>query len=311
MKKKLLATVLAGSLLMAGCGTQNTAENAGGLPVLHIGVMYSADIIPLAVIQEQKLDEKNGFVLDMQVFSSAKDRDAALQAGELDGVFTDYIGVCMYQNAGIDVKITGCTDGDYQLVVGANEGVTALSECEGKSIAISENTLIEYTLDYLLEQNGYDRTYLEKVVVPKIPERVEMLGQGQVAMGLLPEPFATVAKEDGAILLGSANESGLYPAVSGFLQSSIDDNSEMIANYYTAYDEAVDYVNQTEVSKLEDIIVEKAGFPETLRGNIVLPEYRKNTLPDTKDLEKALAWAVEKGLCSETLTPEDLLGTLE
>lgn len=307
MKKKILMMLLATSLILSSCANNESKKGKEDLAELNIGVMYSADIIPLAVMQENDIDKKNSFELNMEVFSSAKDRDAALQAGELDGVFTDFIGVCMYQNAGIDVKITGSTDGDYQLVAGKNENVTSLDECKGKSIAISENTLIDYSLDYILEQKGYDSSYLEKVVVPKIPERVEMLSAGKIGMGLLPEPFATIAKNDGAVLLGSANELGLYPAVSAFLQSSIDKKSDVISNYYKAYDEAVDYVNKTDVSKLEDIIIEDAGFPESLRGSITLPEYRKNTLPKTEDLEKAIKWASKKQLCSESLKAEDLL----
>ena len=91
MKKTILkraAALLLAALAAAGlaaCGRQPEPDT------LRIGVMYSSDIIPLAVMKDQKLDEKQGVVLDMQVFSSAKDRDAALQAGELDGVFTDFI----------------------------------------------------------------------------------------------------------------------------------------------------------------------------------------------------------------------------
>lgn len=327
---RLLFLVLCFGMLLglAACGTGEKAEQEGQpqenqtelaeLPEVHMGVMYSADIIPLAVMKEQKLDEKHGFLLNMEVFSSAKDRDAAFQAGELDGVFTDYVGVCMYQNAGLDVKITGCTDGDYRLVAGAGidtgagagTGAGADTGAEGNTVAISENTLIEYTLDYLMEKQGYREGVLQKEVVPRIPDRVELLAAGQVDMALLPEPFATLAVQDGGMVLESANENGLYPAVSGFLQTAIEDKREALLAYYEAYDEAVDYVNNTAVEELEDIIIKEAGFPESLRGSIELPVYRKNTLPKTQELSHAIAWSAKKGLCEESLTPEDLLGDL-
>lgn len=246
MKKTILkraAALLLAALAAAGlaaCGRQPEPDT------LRIGVMYSSDIIPLAVMKDQKLDEKQGVVLDMQVFSSAKDRDAALQAGELDGVFTDFIGVCIYQNAGLDVKITGMTDGDYLLLAGPDSGVTTLADAAGKSIAISENTLIEYALDYILTQEGYGADYLKKAVVPRIPDRLEMLRSGEVDLCLLPRavrdpsPSPTAPSE-----LGSANTAGLYPAVSAFTQSAIDGKAGAIRKYYAAYDEAVDYVNNT------------------------------------------------------------------
>lgn len=277
---------------------------------LRIGVMYSADIIPLGVMKEQGLDKKQGFILDMQVFTSAADRDAALQAGELDGVFTDYIGMCIYQNAGIDVKITGVTDGDYRLAAGGNAGIEKLEQCEGRSIAISENTLIEYTLDYLLEKEGYPSDYVHKEIVPKITERVELLRAGSVDLGLLPDPFGTLAEIDGAVVLGSANEAGLYPAVSAFLQSAIDKRKDEIKAFYNAYNEACSYINETPVEELEDIIIRDAGFPESLKGKITLPTYRMNTLPSLDDLKRAIDWSSNRGLCDSSLTPEDLLGRL-
>lgn len=280
-----------------------------GERVLRLGVMYSADVVPLAVMLDQGLDADHGFTLDMQVFQSAKDRDAALQAGELDGVFTDYIGVCIYQNAGLDVKITGVTDGDYVLLAGPDTGYTSLDDIQGASIAISENTLIEYSLDYILAQSGHGPDYVVKEVVPRIPDRLEMLRSGQVGLGLLPDPFSTLASGSGAVRLGSANDAGLYPAVMGFLQSAIDGKRDVLQDFYAAYDQAVEYVNTTPLAEFEDVAIAGAGFPEELKGQIVLPEYRKSQLPDPAALQDAIDWAEGKGLC-QGLDPAGLVAEL-
>lgn len=64
MKKTILkraAALLLAALAAAGlaaCGRQPEPDT------LRIGVMYSSDIIPLAVMKDQKLDEKQGVVLD-------------------------------------------------------------------------------------------------------------------------------------------------------------------------------------------------------------------------------------------------------
>lgn len=294
------------AVFLSGCGNKAPKEDT-----LHLGVMYSSDIVPLVMMKEKGMDSKYGFRLDMQVFSSAKDRDAALQAGKLDGVFTDYIGVCMYQNANLDVKITGSTDGDYVLLAGLGTGITSLEDAKGHSIAVSENTLIEYSLDYILEAKGFTDAYLDKQVVPRIPDRLEMIRNGKIDLGLLPEPFSILAAQSGALTLGSANEAGLYPAVSAFTQKSIEKKSDMIKKFYQAYDEAVDYINTTPLEEYEAAVIKGAGYPEELAGSIQLPVYRKNALPDTEDLEAAIAWAVKKRLCGAGLKPDALLGKLQ
>lgn len=288
------------TLLFAACG--KSAEK----PVLRIGVMYSSDIIPLALAKDRGLDEKNGFSLDMRVFSAARDRDAALQAGELDGIFTDFIGVCIYHQAGIDVKITGMTDGDYLLLAGKNSGIQTLEEAAGASIAISENTLIEYALDAILTANGYRPDYLKKEIVPRIPDRLELLRAGKIPLCLLPEPFSTMAQNDGAVTLGSANGIGLYPAVSAFSGEALA-RPQTITAFYHAYDEAADLLNSSPVSSFEDVIIQGAGFPEALAGGISLPYFRKSALPAAEEVQKAIDWSAAKGLCDPTLSPADLL----
>lgn len=302
---KRAAALLLAVMCLSACGGEGARED-----VLRVGVMYSSDIIPLAVMKDQALDRKHGVELDMQVFSSARDRDAALQSGGLDGVFTDFVGACIYQNAGMDVKITGITDGDYMLLAGPGTGIDSLALAEGQSVAISENTLIEYALDFLLEKSGVGPDYLEKVVVPRIPDRLEMLRTGGVALCLLPEPFATLAVDGGAVILGTANTENLYPAVSAFSGTAISQNKDAIRRMYLAYDEAVDYINSTLVADFEDVIIQGAGFPKELAGKIRLPTFRKNALPDGQSLEAAIGWASDRGLCDKSLTPADLLGDL-
>lgn len=287
------------AVFLTACGKK--AENA-----LRIGVMYSADIIPLALAKDRGLDEKHGFTLDMRVFSSARDRDAALQAGELDGVFTDLVGICLYREAGLDLKITGMTDGDYLLLAGKDSGIRTLEEAAGASIAISENTLIEYALDAILAANGYDADYLKKETVPRIPDRLELLRTGKIPLCLLPEPFSAIARKDGAVPLGSANGIGLYPAVSAFSGEALA-RSETIAAFYRAYDEAVELLNNSPVSAFEDVVIRDAGFPEELAGKISLPHFRKNALPTIAEVQKAIDWSAAKGLCDPALSPADLL----
>ncbi len=337
MKKmlKMLAILFAFTLLLAGCQSENkpkdnntTNDATNTTPdttdngvdsedkeqatdtektVLRIGMMSSYDVIPYVMMNEKDLDDKYNIDLELEVFTSAKDRDAAFLAGELDGVLTDYIGVCIYQNADFDVKITGITDGDYVLVAGKNSGIKDISDIKGRSIAISENTLIDYTLDLILEKNSYESEDLVKEIVPRIPDRLELLRNEQIDLGLLPEPFASIVLNEGAIYLGSANDIGLYPAVSAFTKTAIDEKEEAIRNLYKAYNEAVEYINRTDISDYEDIVIETVGYPEEMAGQIEIEPFRTSTLPPIEDVENAVKWASDKGLCDASLTYEQMV----
>lgn len=303
-KIKRLSLLFIIILLLAGCASQKDAATKEK-PVLRIGMMSSSDVIPYVLINENGLADKYNFKLDLEVFTSAKDRDAAFQVGELDGVLTDYIGVCMYQNAKFDVKITGITDGDYILLAGKNTGITDISQIKGRGIAISENTLIDYTLDDILENNHMASTDVVKEIVTRIPDRLELLRNDKIDLGLMPEPFATLALNDGAASLGSANQFGLYPAVSAFSQTALDEKMEVIRKLYQAYNEAVDYMNKTDIRKYEKMVIKAVGYPEEMIGKI--KPYRTSKLPPKTEIEKAIKWASSKHLCSPELTYEQMI----
>jgi NitT/TauT family transport system substrate-binding protein len=305
--KAVLVIVLTLSMIFVGCSKKDEAVSSDTeKTVIRIGMMSSSDVIPYVLINESKLSDPYNFELDLQVFTSAKDRDAAFQAGELDGVLTDYVGVCMYQNADFDVKITGITDGDYILLAGKDSGITDISQIQGKSIAISEKTLIEYTLDNIIEKNGMKDTDVIKEVVPRIPDRLELLRNDKIDLGLMPEPFATLALNDGAVPLGTANEYGLYPAVSAVSKKALDSKNEAIRNLYEAYNEAVDYMNHTDIQEYEELVIKAVGYPEEMLGKISVKQFRESMLPPVEDVEAAVLWASNKGLCKSTLTYEQM-----
>lgn len=290
-----------------GTNTQKATAAPSEKTVLRIGMMSSYDVIPYVMINELGLADKYNLDLQLQVFTSAKDRDAAFLAGELDGVLTDYIGVCIYQNADFDVKITGITDGDYVLVAGKNSGITSIKDIKGKSIAISQNTLIDYTLDQILEKNAMESTSVAKEIVPRIPDRVELLRNNKIDLGLLPEPFASIVLKDGAVYLGSANDIGLYPAVSAFTKAFLDKNTEAVKNLYLAYNEAAAYINKTDISGYEDIVIKTVGYPEEMKGQITIEPFRESKLPPKEAVESAIAWASKKNLCNSDLTYEQMV----
>jgi len=309
--KKRLAALLAVMilLLISGCADQTAQEDSKKeeKKVITIGAMTSTDVIPFVLINKNGLDKKYNFDLNIEMFTSAKDRDAAFQAGELDGVLTDLIGVTMYQNADFDVKITGSTDGDFILVAGKDTGITNLNQVKGKTIGISENSLIDYSLDIILNKNNMQSDDVVKEIIPRMPDRYELLQNGKLDLGLLPEPFSTLALKNGAIQLGSASEYGIFPAVSAFSKKALDEKPEAIKELFSAYNEAVGYMNEADIKEYEETVIEEVGYPEDMAGKIELQPFKMNQLPPKEDIDAAIQWASERELCSPELTYEQMV----
>lgn len=306
--KKLLATFMALTMVgtMAGCAKTET-EEVKETKKLSFGAMSSIDIVPIVIAQEKGYFAEEGLELDFQTFTAAKDRDAALQAGELDGVIADEIGISIYQNSGIDMKITGQTNGAWTLVVGKDSGIESLKDLKGKKMAISENTMIDYLSDYIAEENGLNSSDIEKVAIPAMPARLEALRNKQVDAAILPAPFNDIAIADGGKGLATIDNADIMISAIGFLQDQIDNNEDAIKAFFAGYNKAVEYMKNTDIKEYEDIVISTVGYSEDAKGNIVLPELNTNYLPDVDKVQAVFDWSKNNGIISEDLKAEDVI----
>ena len=191
----LILTILS-TLILSACGAPQS-QKSEPLPKLTIGLMPDVDSLPFIIAQEKGYFKEEGLDIELQQFKSAMDRDAALQSGTLDGDVSDMLAVAFAKDGGFDVKVTSYTDGSYKLIAGAAENAIDAKALAGKDVAVSRNTIIEYVTDQILAKAGMTGDSINKVIIPQIPTRLEMLQNGKLAAATLPEPIASIAVANG------------------------------------------------------------------------------------------------------------------
>ena len=306
--KKIIAIAMTAVMTaaMVACGSKKE-EVQTEKTKLTVGVMGSIDAVPLVIAEQNGYFEEEGVDLDLQIFKAANDRDAALQAGELDGVLCDETAISIYQNSDIDMKITGTTNGSWTLVAGKDSGITSLSDLKGKKVGISKNTMIEYLADDIALSNGLEVSDIEKVAIPAMPARLEALKNNQIDAAILPAPFNDTAVADGGVEITKIYNKDIMISVTAFLQEVIDKDANAIKGFYNAYNKAIEFINSNDISEYEDIIISTVGYSEDMRGNIVLPEFKTNYLPAEENVQNVLDWSKEKGLLTKDITAEDVM----
>ena len=306
--KKIIALAMTAVMTasMVACGSKKE-EVQTEKTKLTVGVMGSIDAVPLVIAEQNGYFEEEGVDLDLQIFKAANDRDAALQAGELDGVLCDETAISIYQNSDIDMKITGITNGSWTLVAGKDSGITSLSDLKGKKVGISKNTMIEYLADDIALSNGLEVSDIEKVAIPAMPARLEALKNNQIDAAILPAPFNDTAVADGGVEITKIYNKDIMISVTAFLQEVIDKDANAIKGFYNAYNKAIEFINSNDISEYEDIIISTVGYSEDMRGNIVLPEFKTNYLPAEENVQNVLDWSKEKGLLTKDITAKDVM----
>ncbi|MBP3690635.1 MAG: ABC transporter substrate-binding protein [Schwartzia sp.] len=311
LKKWFLLLCAMALVLSVGCGKEPAKQDApvqkGAKPALAVGLMPDTDSVPFIVAREKGYFAEEGVEVTLHPFKSAMDRDAALQSGQLDGAVSDLLAAAFAKAGGFDVRVTSSTDGAYQMIAGKGNEAKDVHSLAGADIAVSRNTIIEYVTDRILRENGMASDALQKVSIPQIPARLEMLQNGKLPAATLPEPMASIAVANGCKFLTGSGELGINPGVMLFSAKAAEEKKESLKAMYRAYNKAVEYLKKTPREEYIRMVVEKSGFPAAAKDALQLPDYRAVALPKESDVTEVMRWLKEKDLIKQEYTYQNLV----
>lgn len=271
---------------------------------VRIGLLPIIDSVPFYAAEADGLFKEAGLDVKLVTFTSALERDAALQAGEIDGQLADLIATGLLNRDKARVTIVKTTyRGNSQkamisLVVGKDSGIAKPEDLRGKEVAISQNSLIEYLLDRLLDGAGIPRDAVKRQQIAQIPLRAEMLAKGQIAAAVLPEPATTLAVQSGGRILLSDGQSRIGVSVLEFRNEFLAGSPETARRVVAAHVRAVQRIN-AEPSKYQGLLSTKANLPAILKDTFSVPPFPEREVPSLEDIKGAGEWMVQKGLLTK------------
>lgn len=302
-RKKGCYTIPAAFFLMAltiSCSVNKNEE------AIRLGIMPDVDSLPFLVSEKEGLFNKHGVNVELVSFSSAQERDAAFQAGRIDGAISDLLAAVLLSAGAYDIKITSVTDGRYGIATAPGANIASIKELEGKKVGLSNNTIIQYSVDYITKKAGLEANLYIPIAIPKMPIRMEMLLSGQIDAAGLPEPFLSLAKARGANILATSREYDLDAAVVVFNKKYLDKNISKVKKLYAAYSEAAEKINFSS-SSYRSFLVSNAAFPEDAARAFEFVKYRKPVLPSLEQVDAVIAWLGAKGLLDKAMPAGSLL----
>jgi len=310
MKKYLLLLVLLLILTSTGCSSQSSENKKP----IRIGVLPIEDTLPLYVAESEDFFKQSGVEVELISFNSARDRDMALQAGEIDGEVADVLAAALLEKSDVGVSIITLTlgvspkEGRFALLSSPNSKILTPEQVKGASVGISENTIIEYVLDQLLTIAGVDSSGINKEAIPRIPERLELLLNDQIDTAVLPDPLASLAEAEGAhvILDDTKTQENISQVVLMFSENSVNNNSDNIAKILEAYNKAVQEFNDNP-EQYRDLFIEKARVPKPIQDIYQPPKFSPAQVPKEADINRLFSWMKEKDLIDDSVRYSDLI----
>lgn len=316
MKLKVISLILLISILLVACvpaipaeeasetetSSQVDIEAAENLGTLKIAVLPIIDTLPMYVANTEGLFAKHGVTVELVPVASAPERDQLLAAGQVDGTINETLAVMLFNKDAIQMQAVRYAlrpvegYGHFFILASGKSGITDAQGLKGVEIGVSQGTVIEYITERLLQAEGLTADEIKTIAVPKIPDRMALLGSGELAAGVLPDPLASLAISQGAI---SVLDDSKYPeygfSIYAFRKESIDSNPEAIRAFLAAIEEASGLINQ-DATKYTALLSDKGLVPPPLLETFKVPPFPIGAVPTEEEWNDGLAWLKEKGI---------------
>ena len=319
--KKVMASALMGAMLLTGCGGSDTTnENANAeqnVEPITVGLMRIDDSFPFYVAEKEGLFEKHGVNVELQNFSSARDLSTALQGGELDALMTDPVVTALSLKGGTDVRIVAMAlgavpeEGRFLVISAPESGITSPEQLEGRNIAISNNTMMDYLVEQYENTLGLDKTAITTVNMPDLMLRTTTLLEGtEIDAAILPDPLAVYAVAEGAnvVIDDTKLDENFSQSVVTVTADAIQNNRAAVDAMLDAYNEAIELINANP-DEYRTFALECANVPEALAETYPTPSFTAESIPDEAAIAQVNSWMVERGLLDKAYTYTEMVDT--
>jgi NitT/TauT family transport system substrate-binding protein len=309
MRKITAIILLMLGIIPSACAPVTTPTSQ---PVtLKIAVLPIIDTLPMYVAQREGLFAKHGVNVEFVPVASAPERDQLLAAGQADGAVNETLADMLFNKDTIQMQAVRYAlrptegHGHFFILASAQGGITAPDGLKGIEIGVSQGTVIEYVTERLLQSAGLTADEIKTIAVPKIPDRMALLASGELKAGVLPDPLAALAVQQGAVIVADDSAHPEYGfSVISFRKAVIDASPEAIKGFLVAIEEATTLLN-ADPTKYTSVLSDQKLVPPPLIGKFQVPPFPTAGIPTEAEWNDALAWAKEKGMLTVNVSYAD------
>lgn len=260
------------------------APPAGAGRRLSIGLLPIADTLLLHVADREGYFAEQNLTVKLISFQSALEKDAAVQAGRLDGHFCEISSVIVQRAAGLPFVAVAATSHTnrgsrmFGLVTSPGSSGLSLEDLRGKSIAVARQTIVDFLTDAFLAEAGLPEDFMVRRDIRKIPVRLQMLLADKVEAALIPEPLLSIAEQNGGRVLLDDRNLDMPLAVIALADSQAD--PETVRALRAALAKAAEAVNRAPES-YRPLMLEMRLIPPQLAESFKMPVTDTEKVPAT------------------------------
>ena len=302
--------VLAIALLFVAACAAPASPTLAPPVLMRIGVLPITDVVPFYVAEQQGYFLKQGLNIELVPASSAAERDQMMLTEQIDGQVNDLVATVLFNAKSPRIKVVrialaaSSKSANFWILTPKDSAIKSARDLKGKEIAISQNSVIEYVTQRMLEREGLAPADIKTTSVPAIPTRLQLVQQNQVAAATLPDPFASLAILQGAHIVVDDTKYPEYSmSVITFRTDVLARRANDVKRFLAAYDQAISDI-RAKPDQFRNTLIERGRVPDQLKDKYQFPLFPDPSIPSQAQWDDVVKWALDRKLISAPVTYE-------
>jgi NitT/TauT family transport system substrate-binding protein len=283
------------------------------IQTLKIALLPILDVLPFHVADQNGYFAQVGVQVEGVPVKSAQERDTLMQTDQVDGMVTDLVAATLFDRDEAQIKVVRTASKSYpdaplfRILAKPGSSVQSPADLAGVEIAVSQNTVIEYITDRMLEHAGLASDQIKVQEVTAIPVRFELLTNGQLPAATLPDPLGSGAMAAGAeLVLDDTSIPDLSQSVLAFSSGSLASKPDAIRKFLQAWEMAVQELDANP-EKYRDLLIQVGRVPESIQGSYKMPPFPQAGVPTSEQVADVNQWALDRGLVEKEVPYERMV----
>jgi NitT/TauT family transport system substrate-binding protein len=238
-----------------------------------------------------------------------------MQAGAIDGMLNEMATTANFNRDRARVQIILSARKAYphyplfRVLAAPGSGLSSPADLKEIPIGVSKNTIIEYVTDRLLAAHGLTPNQIAKKSVPVIPERYQLLLQGQIKAATLPDPLAKSALEAGAVAVIDDSAHPQYSvSVLSFSLQTLKNKAGRVRRFIKAWNQAAQDIN-ADPESYRRLLLQKIRVPKNIQQTYRIPPFPLREVPSAEQWADVMNWMVSKKLLKAPLPYKESITT--
>lgn len=298
------------TMVFSGCGgkttkdtkvqeSENQTETQKEEEPIRIASLKGPTTIGMVKLMD---DAKQSEKYDVSIYASATEISPLLISGDIDVANVPAnLAAVLYAKTNGNIEVLNINTLGVLYMVGTNQDSATFEQLKGKTIyTTGKGTTPEYSLNYLIQENGMSPDDFNIEYKSEATEVVAALQGDTEAVGVLPQPFVTVAQKqiEGLHILMSftdewnrvTKDSELVTGVTVVRKDYLKEHQDQIDEFMSDLEDSIQYVNANAEEMADS--VEKYDIIKAPIAKLAIP-YCNLTYIDGKDMKEKLGGYLE------------------